>query len=484
MQLKGKSVIGPILSVVLPIGVFEWVRSLGTKDVSIVVPAGHFHIVTIVAALAMLVAIGVGITGHRLRNIKVGFMSIAYLSLSGVFFLHGLTTPGFLMHEDYMPKIFAQLSVLLTSIWLALSAVSSDHWSVRQLSKSRVWLLPGWLILLGALCALTIGFPDAIDHLPLNINPYKWIAAAATCAACLWTMYRYWRANQHARIPLQQAIVYSTGFIVAAQYIILMGSAWKLSWWLYHFLLLGSLLTMLLGLVRQYFSKGSFSTSLRILFQSDPRAWLEAWITPSVHALIMATEARDSYTAGHNKRVALYALRLGEVMGLSKHQLQAIAHGGVVHDVGKLRVPDAILNKKGKLTAEERLVIERHPVSGYEICRQLGFLKDELSIIRSHHEKWDGTGYPDRLSGEGIPLLARIAAVADVYDALTSSRSYRLAMSHEDAMEIILTGSGVHFDPVCVKAWEKLASIDAQFFLEIAASDRTLRLAHTHKAAQ
>ncbi|REE78784.1 putative nucleotidyltransferase with HDIG domain [Paenibacillus taihuensis] len=482
MQLKGKSVIGPILSILLPIGAFEWVRSLGAKDVSIVVPEGHFHIVTIVAALAMLVAIGVGITGHRLRNIKVGFMSIAYLSLSGVFFLHGLTTPGFLMHEEYMPKIFAQLSVLLTSFWLALSAAGSDHWSVRHMSKWRAWLLPAWLVLLGGLCMITLEFPDAMDHMPLNINPYKWIAAAVTSAACLWTMYRYWHANRHANIPLQQAIVYSTGLIVASQYIILMGAAWKLSWWLYHFLLLGSLLTMLFGLVRQYFSKGAFSTSLRILFQSDPRAWLEAWITPSVQALIMATEARDSYTAGHNKRVALYALRLGEVMGLSKHQLQAIAHGGVVHDVGKLRVPDAILNKKGKLTPEERLVIERHPVSGYEICRQLGFLKDELSIIRSHHEKWDGTGYPDRLAGEGIPLLARISAVADVYDALTSSRSYRLAMSHEEAMGVILSGSGTHFDPACVKAWEKLASIDAEFFDEIAASDRTLRLAH--KAAQ
>ena len=127
-----------------------------------------------------------------------------------------------------------------------------------------------------------------------------------------------------------------------------------------------------------------------------------------------------------------------------------------MHDVGKISIPDSILNKPGKLSNEEREIIEQHPLSGYEMCRDLGFMKEELSIIRSHHEKWDGSGYPDKLKGEEIDLLARIVAVADVYDALTSERSYRKAWSHSNAMNLLMKERGKHFDPKCVNAWISL----------------------------
>ncbi len=482
MQVKGQSVIGPVAATLLPIAVYEWLRSFQAADISVESVTGHFYFVSIIAALAMFVAIAVGIAGQRLRNIKVAFLSLAYVSLAGLFVLHGISTPGFMMHETHIAGIAAQLSVLIAVMWLSLSAASSDHPIVRLLSKWRRWFIPVWLLFLSVLVSLTMQYPEAIERIPFDHGPYKWIAASLTTAASLWTMYRYWHSYRSARFPLQQAIVYSLGWLIVAQYIMVTGTAWKLSWWLYHVLLLGSTVIMLGGLVKQYFSQGSFTSSIKVLFQSDPRAWLEACITPSVRALIMATEARDAYTAGHNLRVALYALRLAEELKLNKDQLRAIAQGGVVHDVGKLKVPDSILNKPGKLTAEERSVMEFHPVSGYDMCKRLGFLNEELSVIRSHHEKWDGTGYPDQLSSENIPLLARITAIADVYDALTSSRSYRLAMSHDEAMRIIEQGSGVHFDPACVKAWVRLADEDPSFLEEITASDRSLKL--VRKAAQ
>lgn len=482
MQGKGRSIIGPAAATLLPIAVYEWLRSFHAADISVQSVTGHFYIVSIIAALAMIVAVAVGITGQRLRNIKVAFLSLAYVSLAGIFVLHGLSTPGLMMHETHIAGIAAQLSILIAVMWLFLSAASSDHPIVRLLSMWRGWLIPAWLLILFGLVGFTLNFPEVIDTLPLIHGSNKWLAASLTTAASLWTMYRYWHSYQSARLPLQQAIVYSLGWLIVAQYIMVTGTSWKLSWWMYHVMLLGSMLIMLRGLVRQYFSQGSFTSSIKVLFQSNPRAWLEACITPSVRALIMATEARDEYTAGHNLRVALYALRLAEEMKLSKDQLRAIAQGGVVHDVGKLKVPDSILNKPGKLTADERSIMEFHPVSGYDMCKRLGFLKDELSVIRSHHEKWDGSGYPDRLAGENIPLLARITAIADVYDALTSSRSYRLAMSHDEAMRIIEQGSNIHFDPACVKEWVKLAAEEPSFLEEIAASDRSLKL--VRKAAQ
>ena len=143
-------------------------------------------------------------------------------------------------------------------------------------------------------------------------------------------------------------------------------------------------------------------------------------------------------------------------MGQPPEQLRALAQGGIIHDVGKLEVPDQILGKPGRLTPEERAVIEKHPVAGFEMCKRLGFLPDELAIIRHHHERWDGTGYPDRLRGEQIPLLARVLSIADVYDAVTSTRSYRAAWSHDRAMALILEESGRAFDPACVAAWVRM----------------------------
>src|SRR5690606_2731846 len=116
------------------------------------------------------------------------------------------------------------------------------------------------------------------------------------------------------------------------------------------------------------------------------------------------------------------------------------------------RIPDAILNKPGVLTPEERDLIEQHPVVGYEICRLLGFMKEELDIVRYHHERWDGTGYPESLSGERIPLMARVVGVADVYDDLTSHRSYRTAWTHEQTLDIIREGRGTNFVQHCVDA--------------------------------
>jgi len=181
-------------------------------------------------------------------------------------------------------------------------------------------------------------------------------------------------------------------------------------------------------------------------------------MSDSVRALVLATEIRDPYTAGHSYRVTLTALRIGEAMGLSREQLRALAQGGLVHDVGKIRVPDHILNKPGPLTPEERRIIEEHPITGYEMCSRLGFMPDELAVIRHHHERWDGTGYPDGLKGEEIPLLARILAVADVYDALTSRRAYREPWTHEQAREYVLAGAGTQFDPRCAAVWAQLTA--------------------------
>jgi len=169
-----------------------------------------------------------------------------------------------------------------------------------------------------------------------------------------------------------------------------------------------------------------------------------------------AMDLRDHETEGHSRRVADLFVALASVMGIKGQQLVDPRRGALLHDVGKIAVPDSILLKKGKLTAEEMAEMRKHPVFAKQFMEQIEFLKPALDIPTFHHEKWDGSGYSNGLKGEQIPLVARIFAVVDVWDALTSDRPYRQAWGFDETMNYITEESGHHFDPAVVKAFKKL----------------------------
>ena len=176
-----------------------------------------------------------------------------------------------------------------------------------------------------------------------------------------------------------------------------------------------------------------------------------------VKGVIAALELKDPYTRGHSERVASYAVSLAkEVKSFSNENLMAFNYACLLHDIGKVNIPDQILMKPSKLTNEEYEVIKTHPVVGAEAVKNIEGLKGNISVIRSHHERWDGKGYPDNLKGENIPLLARIVAIADAYDAMTSSRSYRSALPSEEAYKRIIEGQGTQFDPNLVEVFKKV----------------------------
>lgn len=166
-----------------------------------------------------------------------------------------------------------------------------------------------------------------------------------------------------------------------------------------------------------------------------------------VAAWAESIDAKDPYTAGHCKRVAEYACRLAEDCGFAGRELTWFRMGGYLHDVGKTEVPLDVLNKPGKLTEEEWVAMKSHTVAGADIVAKLNFPWEILPMVRSHHERWNGSGYPDGLAGEAIPFTARILCVADVYDALTTARSYRPAMSHDEAIQIMERDAGIGLDP-------------------------------------
>jgi HD-GYP domain-containing protein (c-di-GMP phosphodiesterase class II) len=177
-----------------------------------------------------------------------------------------------------------------------------------------------------------------------------------------------------------------------------------------------------------------------------------------VRTLVSALDAKDAYTRGHSERVALFSKRIAEHLGYDDVATEKLYLSGLLHDVGKIGVSDAVLRKPDRLTPEEFAEIKRHPDEGWGILLELEQLRYVLPGVLHHHEQVNGTGYPDGLKGEQIPLDARIMAVADAYDAMTSDRAYRKGMPHEKAMEIIREGSGSQWDSDVVDAF--LAVID------------------------
>ena len=207
-----------------------------------------------------------------------------------------------------------------------------------------------------------------------------------------------------------------------------------------------------------------YAADLRETFKREREAAqeLRRSYVATVRALSNAVEARDAYTGHHAERVAAYGLALAAATGTALTDQPEIEFGFLLHDVGKVAIPDAILFKPERLTAEEEALMRSHTVIGADIVAGIEFLGEARDVVRSHHERWDGTGYPDRLAGAAIPLAARVFAVADTLDALTTDRPYRTASSFADAREIIRANAGSQFDPDIVAAYLTISDAELE----------------------
>jgi HD-GYP domain-containing protein (c-di-GMP phosphodiesterase class II) len=213
-----------------------------------------------------------------------------------------------------------------------------------------------------------------------------------------------------------------------------------------------------------------YAADLREVFKQERSraAELRESYKATVRALSNAVEARDAYTGKHAERVTAYGIALAQATGLNTDMLPELEFGFLLHDVGKVGVPDAILFKPGSLSQDEFALIAQHPVIGSEILRDVEFLGDGKLVVRHHHERWDGHGYPDRLVGDEIPLPARVFAVADALDALTTDRPYRRGTRFSRARQEIRNHAGTQFDPDVVAAFE---TISDETFAELRAGN-------------
>ena len=443
-------------STLLPIGMFAWLVAHPASDPSIVVPREHFIIVTVVSLLAFGLAALLAIASVQIAQYRVLFLCLGFMAMGGIFAVHGIETPGILMHGEYaaaVKGVSAFLSLFVPALFFAASYTPITAAFERRLPYSPA----GWLIVLVGTAlaiygALSIASTQLIAELPFGVKPYSTAMAGATIALLLFAATRQASGFVAARLPLQGVLVLAFVLLAEAQVIMLVGTAWKLSWWLYHLLMLIGVGIAVGSLVTQRAKGQSLRSVMEATLELEVKVGLELEHADTIVALAAAVEARDENTKGHNHRVAELAVRIGRAMDLPTDTLRTLARAGLLHDVGKIGMPDSILSKPSSLDPAEWTVIKRHPEVGHEILSRVPNLRREAAIVVAHHERIDGSGYPRGLRGEQIPLEARIVAVADTYDVLISDRPYRRAFNNQDAVRILREESGTHLWEPAVRA--------------------------------
>ncbi|MER3439499.1 MAG: hypothetical protein C4346_18970, partial [Chloroflexota bacterium] len=275
------------------------------------------------------------------------------------------------------------------------------------------------------------------------------IIAALGFAIAAW---RYARVYALSRLPATGTLAIGMVLLAESQISMTLGQTWRLSWWLYHGLMLAGFLVPIGGLGIAYARGSSLREIVDGFFLRNTVAWIERSLPDAMNALIAAIEAKDPSLRGHHWRVYHLATAIATELGVPEAKLRATGYGALLHDVGKIAIPDAVLQKAGRLADEEYAVLREHPIHGERIALHAPSLRDAAPAIRWHHERLDGSGYPDGLRGEQIPLEARIVAVADVWDALTSDRVYRQAITPAAAREILAREAGIKLDARCVAA--------------------------------
>jgi HD-GYP domain-containing protein (c-di-GMP phosphodiesterase class II) len=415
----------------------------------------HLIVVSAIAGCALLVAALAASVAARAKQFSLVMLTLGCLFVGFFMLTHGLTTPGIWGRPmNLWVARFPTLALAAFAAFLGAALMPADRRFPRFVERHARAAIVLPTMLAALVCAVVVAWPAAsIGGHPL---PGEDVGTKALDAAAALTLFlagevhrRRWALSRdRLELALLLACWLSTESILSLQ----LGRLWHLSWWDYHALLLvgfgASVYAVLTGYKRSRTVEGALTgIVLRDTLDQIAHGYPEA-----VRSLVTAVEARDAYTRGHSARVAEVSVDIGELMGLRSSTLRVLAQGGLLHDIGKIGVPDHILNKPDLLTADERHEIEKHPGMGWEIIRQSPSLRGALAVVRQHHERMDGTGYPDRLAGKEIALEARIAAVADVWDALTSDRAYRPAWPADRALEVMLTGRGTHFDPAPLDA--------------------------------
>ncbi len=438
--LAALSAFGPLLAT-LALGARAFTLSGTVHCVGVGVGAGS----------ATLAAYAVAAVGVRRGDARTVLVAVAFAAMGAILAVHGLVTPGILVENTNLSPITGGATVPVGAAILALGTIPGFAVPARIPLLLRASVLISSIVLAASIVGLVD--PALVPRVPAARSTGA-IALLVIGGACLILVtVRAARTWLLTRRSSDLAVVAGVAWLGSA----LVGATLfrydQLGWWLGHGFEIAAIglvgATVALDLRRTAASRPLTGDLPATALVRDAEQFLGA----RVSSLLLDLQRADRSTGEHTRRVALNAVLVGEALGLSRGRLRGLALGGMLHDIGKLGVPVAILQKPGALDADERAAIERHPALGAAMLDQLGgFGPDVRSLVLDHHERPDGAGYPRGLKGDELSLDARILAVCDVFDALVSERPYREAWPVERAIATLAAGAGTQFDPRCVRA--------------------------------
>ena len=414
----------------------------------------HFGAVVAGALIATAAALALTWVGARRNDGRVVLVGAAFSVMAVLLLVHGFSTPGLLVPYNGLVAFTGGATLPVGGAILALSALPSLQ--RPQGVRPLLYLLGAVLLVIVAVSALGMAIPSLVPDVPEPGSPAAvgLLIAGITFYGVLGlrALHTFLLTRRPADLTVVCGIIWLATALVAA----LTLDYWRVGWWMGHGLEVAGI-ALVGGVVAFDLHRAAQSRPLI----GDLRAAAlvaaeEAFLGSHVRALMVRLAEKDEYTEGHTRRVARLAVEIGEELGLTAGRLRTLATGGLLHDIGKLSVPDAILKKPGPLTDEEYAVIRRHPERGYRLLGELGGFSEAVRrLVRGHHERVDGSGYPQGLRDDEVDLELRILGACDVYDALISARVYRDAWTHLQAMEL-LRNESEGFDQRCVVALERV----------------------------
>jgi HD-GYP domain-containing protein (c-di-GMP phosphodiesterase class II) len=417
----------------------------------------HFYSVGFSALVAAAAALGLTVVGARRSDTRTVLVGTAFAVMASLLALHGFATPGVWFGNNGVIALTGGATLPAGALILAMSVLPLPRilQSVRPLLVFEGVLLTVVL----ALGFSALVWPSLVPSVPAPNSTAAMVLLLVGLAAYGLLALRALRTFLLTQRALDLVVVVGLVWLATALVPALTMDYTQLGWWIGHEVELDGILLVGIAVAIDLARAAQSRPLAGDLRGADLVAAEDIFLGSHVRALTVRLADKDEYTERHTRRVALLAVRVGEQLGLSASRLRTLAIGGLVHDIGKLSVPDAILKKPAALDDEEYSVVQGHPEWGNKLLNELGgFSQAVRQLVRDHHERLDGAGYPRGLKSGEIDLDTRILTVCDVYDALISKRVYRPAWTHEDAMALLRRESGTAFDERCVAALEQVVT--------------------------
>jgi HD-GYP domain-containing protein (c-di-GMP phosphodiesterase class II) len=419
----------------------------------------HFYGVGVSALVATAAAVVLTTVGAREQDSRTVIVGGGFALMAALLAVHGLSTPGVILGNNGLIALTGAATLPVGGVVLALAAL--PPFTGRRAIPRVLAVEAAIGVAIVVLSVLGAVIPSLVPALPAAGSPAA-IALFAVglvvyAALAIRAMHTFLLTRRFADLAVVVGIVVLSAALYAALFL----EFYELGWWIGHMFELAGILVVGGSLVWDL-RRGRRSRALvGDLRAAELVASEEAFLGARVRALMVRLAEKDTSTEEHTRRVATLSVELGERLGLSPARLRSLAIGGLLHDIGKLSLPSAILQKPAALDDDEYEIVKLHPERGKELLGELGGFDDHVTrLVLDHHERLDGSGYPRGIAGHALDMPTRILAVCDVYDALVSDRVYRAAWSHDEALALLRREAGTAFDERCVEALERVVSGD------------------------